>query len=263
MSDKVLLSLFSLLVCVSCQYYSQQYPYYGNSWYSSSRSSPYYTYPYYNSGVRNTYQSPCSSSCGNYQPVNYCHNFPCYQQQSYNYNSWPYPYYYNNNNNNRKVNTPSTSNLYPVDPYRKIYVNLNNNYQLPGQDQYANVPTEIIDDDQFVKFMKSLPKLPKAKTSSHSNYTVSQGTATSNSVVETKPIRAVVTRTFEPMQQNKPIMLNFLNGESLSTNQNTDQAAVTIQETETTQVQEITTTVAPTTTEEDEEVPSVNSWFSS
>ncbi|EFA02568.2 hypothetical protein TcasGA2_TC034669 [Tribolium castaneum] len=246
MSVKILLSFLSLIVCGSCQYryYSYQYPYYGNYGYSNVRNGPYSYQP-----------SPCRSSCGNVQPVNNCQYFPCYQQRSYNSYNLPYPYYQTSNNNYKTVNRNSNS----PEPYGRFYQNLYNYQQPSQQDPYANVPTEIIDDDEFEKFMQKIPKLPKATTSSHSNYTVSQGAATSNSVVETKPIRATINRSLDPSVQNTPIRLDFLNGEPINADQNNE--ATTTEETEVTEVVE-TTTIPATTTEETEDVAPVKNWFS-
>ncbi|XP_044254657.1 putative uncharacterized protein DDB_G0291812 [Tribolium madens] len=248
MSVKILISFISLIVCGSCQYpyYSYQYPYYGNYGYTNVRSNPYSYQP-----------SPCRSSCGSVQPVNNCQYFPCYQRS---YNSYNLPYAYNNNNY-KTVNSNSNSNLYPTNPYGRLYLNLNNFQQSNQRDPYANVPTEIIDDDEFEKFMKKIPKLPKATTSSHSNYTVSQGAATSNSVVETKPIRTTINRSLDPSSNNTPIRLDFLNGEPINVNQNNEVTTTTKEETEVTYVQE-TTTIDPSTTEENEDVAPVKNWFS-
>ena len=232
--------------------------------------SQYVQYPYnygYPVSTGYGYGSPCQSPCGSVQPSSRCPYLPCYQQSQQYPQYYPYAnsYNYNGNSNRRVVNPYSylypgrystSSNQYgniPVEIIDDVSVGTQKVGKLPpvGKvDPYADVKVEIIDDDGYADFWRTIPKLPKVTQSSSSNYSASQGGFTSNSTSYHKPVRAVITRTFQPLKKNPIINLNFVNG-GASENKPENEGEEVV----------VTTTEQDGTTEENEDVSAVTEWL--
>lgn len=281
----IFIFLVTCTLCESVQYVRYRYANnyedaYGGAYGQSVDTDNVQSTPCKSSCGESIQNTPCKSSCGNYQPISYCNHMPCYYQPRYVQQPYYTPYAYTNNKRIVVQNYPAyqrvvvprikpSSSSYS-DAYTNVPVQIidddtisvlpiSSNRQIqPAQDIYANVQTEIIDDDDaaFASYWQKIPALPKRpRISSTNSYSVSHGQITSKSVSQNPPIRATVTRTFPPQPQEKPVsQLDFLNGVPVNNIQPSK---------ETTVQEEIITTETPTgTTDENEEVPEVDSWLS-